>query len=142
MAIARQYAEPDAVEDLYQEILVQLWRSLDKFRGESQLQTWVYRIGFNTAMTSLRKITRQRHNDTHLSQYQTAEAVPTGRCQADVLAEFMASLGDVDKSVMMMYLDGLSGQDMADVLGVKLNAVQVRINRLKQTFSSRYVEVA
>lgn len=142
MAIARQYAEPSAVDDLYQEILVQLWRSLDKFRGESHLHTWVYRVGFNTAMTSLRKLVRQRETETKLRQQQNTDDLPSGRCQAEVLTEFMGSLSDIDKSVMIMYLDGLSGQQMADVLGVKVNAVQVRINRLKQTFSRRYVEVA
>ena len=64
-----------------------------------------------------------------------------GRCQAEILSEFLDSLDDVDTSIMMMYLDGLTGAEMSTVLGMKLNAIQVRINRLKQTFINRYVEV-
>lgn len=142
LAIARRYAESDAVDDLYQEILVQLWRSYGSFRGESKIETWIYRIGLNTAMTSLRKLTRLRETSDQLNQVNTPEAAPGGRCQAEILDEFMNSLDEVDSSIMMMYLDALSGQEMSSILGMKLNAVQVRITRLKMTFAERYLEVA
>lgn len=59
-AIARRYADNSSVDDLYQEILEQLWRSFKGFRGKSKPETWIYRVGFNTAMTRLRRNVKQR----------------------------------------------------------------------------------
>jgi RNA polymerase sigma-70 factor (ECF subfamily) len=140
LAIARRYADIDAADDLYQEILVQLWRSIKSFRGDAKLETWIYRIGFNTAMTSVRKQIRFREGKAILHNQSRSEESLGGLCQAEILSEFMDSLADVDSSIMMMYLDGLNGQEMSSVLGMKLNTVQVRINRLKQMFSDRYLE--
>ena len=58
----------------------------------------------------------------------------------DILASFLAELGDIDASILMMYLDGLTAEEMSGVLGISANAIGVRINRLKQKFSDTYVE--
>lgn len=140
-AIARRYAGVDDIDDLTQEILEQLWRSREQFRGESKVTTWVYRIGFNTAMTRVRKTVAQRQKRERIQALTVKEdAAPEGRCQAELLREFMDSLPEVDASILMMYLDGLSGQEMAEVLGLKVNAIQVRISRIKKTFERRYVD--
>lgn len=139
--IAQQYAAVGEVDDLVQNILMQLWRSYEQFRGEAKIETWIYRIALNTSMTQLRKNIRHREiqvkAETNLS---TSEGAPSGGCQKTILANFLSSLGDVDASILMMYLDGLSAKEMADILGIKLNAVQVRINRMKQKFTKTYVE--
>ena len=103
LAIARRYADTGAVDDLYQEILVQLWRSIDSFRGDAKPETWVYRIGFNTAMTSVRKQIRLREGKAIMNSQNRSEESLGGRCQAEILSEFMDSLADVDSSIMMMY---------------------------------------
>lgn len=138
-AIARRYADAEEQDDLYQEILEQLWRSFKQFRGEAKPETWIYRIGFNTAMTRVRKAVKQRQGREQMSALRQQESAPSGRCQAEVLQEFLQSLSEVDASILMMYLDGLSGDDMAVVLGMKTNAIQVRINRIKKQFAERYV---
>lgn len=139
-AIAKRYADNGSEDDLYQEILEQLWRSFDSFRGQSKPETWVYRVGFNTAMTRLRKVVKQREIEQKLQGLKQPNVSTGNRCQAEILEDFMTSLNDIDASVLMMYLDGLSGQEMADVLGIQLNAVQVRISRLKKAFTDRYME--
>ncbi len=140
-AIARRYADDSDVNDLYQEILEQLWRSFGGFRGKSRVETWIYRIGFNTAMTRLRKVVKQREGEQKLKHLKQDDSVTTGdRSQAEILEDFMGSLNDIDTSILMMYLDGLSGQEITEVLGIQLNAVQVRISRLKKAFSVRYME--
>jgi len=58
-AIAKRYADDGNVDDLYQEILEQLWRSFGSFQGNSKPETWIYRVGFNTSMTRLRKVVKQ-----------------------------------------------------------------------------------
>lgn len=140
-AIARRYADVDDVEDLKQEILEQLWRSFAQFRGDSKPETWIYRIGFNTAMTRVKKTVKQRQGRERLSALAQEPAQPSGPCQAQLLEEFLQSLSELDASILMMYLDGLSGQSMAEVLGLKVNAIQVRVSRIKSAFEDRYVEV-
>lgn len=142
MAIARRYVGPGEQHDLYQEILEQLWRSFGSFRAEARPETWVYRIGLNTAITGLRKQSRQPQTTVMAPSELPEGAQPAGRDQAQILEEFMALQNDVDRSILMMYLDGLSGKEMASVTGIKVNAIQVRINRLKTDFAARYVEDA
>jgi RNA polymerase sigma-70 factor, ECF subfamily len=139
--IARRYADAGAVDDLVQEILMRLWRSLPTFRGEARIETWVYRVALNAAMTSVKDSIRARELRTSL----TAKSVPIrgaapGANPADVLASFMAALGPIDASILMMYLDGLTAEEMSSVLGITDNAINVRINRLKQKFSDTYID--
>jgi RNA polymerase sigma-70 factor, ECF subfamily len=139
-AIAKRYADDGNEDDLYQEILEQLWRSFDSFRNESKPETWIYRVGFNTAMTRLRKVIKQREAEQKLKNLKQQHSSDNELCQAEILEDFMTSINDIDSSVLMMYLDGLNGQEMAEVLGIQLNAVQVRISRLKKAFTERYME--
>ena len=139
--IARRYAPAGAVDDLVQDILVRLWRSLPSFRGEARVETWIYRVALNAAMTSVKASIRERDLRASLSEKVATEriAVPDSS-EADVLNGFMAGLGEVDASILMMYLDGLSPAEIGSVLGISSNATSVRINRLKQKFSDTYVE--
>ncbi|MFL0798690.1 MAG: sigma-70 family RNA polymerase sigma factor [Cellvibrionaceae bacterium] len=139
-AIAKRYADEGHTDDLAQEILEQLWRSFGNFRGDSKPETWIYRIGFNTAMMRLRKVTKQRQGEKSLLHLKRTEAISHERCQGDILEDFLNSLSDIDASVLMMYLDGLNGQEISTVLGVKPNTAQVRISRLKKAFTDRYME--
>lgn len=139
-AIARRYADEGGEEDLLQEILEQLWRSYGSFRGESRPETWIYRVGFNTAMTHLRSLAREREGKKKLLGLRQAGRSGGERCEADILRDFLASLSDIDASVLMMYLDGLSAREMAQVLGTRPNTLEVRISRLKKAFRSRYLE--
>jgi len=139
--IARRFAAPGAVDDLVQDILMRLWRSLPGFRGEARIETWIYRVALNAAMTSLKESIRDREL---LAALTASSEIPQneapGANPADVLSSFMNGLGDIDASVLMMYLDGLAADDMSAVLGISANAINVRINRLKQKFSDTYVE--
>lgn len=134
--IAQRYGGHEYKDDVYQEILLQLWRSFTQFRGEANMSTWIYRIALNAALMWLRK-----QRKPHVSSEQAPEpSEPHGQCQAGVLEDFFASLNEVDSMTLMMHLDNLSANEIADVLGIKTNAVQVRINRLKQKFNDRYVD--
>ncbi|HEY4211178.1 MAG TPA: sigma-70 family RNA polymerase sigma factor [Steroidobacteraceae bacterium] len=139
--IARRYAPTGSVDDLVQDILVRLWRSLRSFRGEARIETWIYRVALNAAMTSMKDLIRERELRTSLSEKSVTEHIAApGGSEAEVLESFMAGLGEIDASVLMMYLDGLTAAEMSSVLGISDNAISVRINRLKQKFSDNYVE--
>jgi RNA polymerase sigma-70 factor, ECF subfamily len=139
--IAQRYAAVGEVEDLCQEICMALWRSFATFRGESSIDTWLYRIALNTAMTSVRRLVRNREKHETLQRANSGEgAAPEGMSQVDILNEFIASLNEVDASVLLMYLDGLTGEQIGQVLGIKANAIGVRVNRIKEKFSATYVD--
>jgi RNA polymerase sigma-70 factor (ECF subfamily) len=140
-SIARRYAAPGQVDDLAQEILVRLWRSYPSFRSEAKIETWIYRVALNTAMTHVKRSIRDREIQAAFDA--RSESVPTSEettSMGDILASFLAALSDIDASILMMYLDGLTAEEMSGVLGISANAIGVRINRLKQKFSDTYVE--
>lgn len=139
--IVRRYASREAQEDLYQDILMQLWRSFEGFRGESRVETWIYRVSLNTALTQVRKTIREREAHAQAKSMTVASAGATeDQSQADVMNQFLNSLGDIDASILMMYLDGLSAREMSQALGVSSNAIAVRINRMKSKFKQEHVD--
>lgn len=139
--IARRFAADGAVDDLVQDILTRLWRSYAGFRGDSRIESWIYRVALNAAMTHLSQAVKVRTLHEAVSAQPTAIAETAG-CGApgDILSDFLSRLGEVDASILMMYMDGLTADEISGVLGITSNAVGVRINRLKQKFNDAYVE--
>jgi RNA polymerase sigma factor (sigma-70 family) len=141
--IARSYAGGSGEdEDLHQEILCQLWRSWPSFRGDAAAGTWLYRVALNTALTHRRQSKRRPlvASSGDIDDSRQAASVGEPKDEAAILREFLGSLGAVDRSAMILYMEGLAHQGIADVLGLSLGAVGVRIHRLKQAFKQRYVE--
>jgi RNA polymerase sigma-70 factor (ECF subfamily) len=139
--IARRFAAKGAVDDLVQDILTRLWRSYAAFRGESKVESWIYRIALNAAMTHLSEVAEARTLHAAMSAQPAATTEPAGDASpADILSDFLNRLGDVDASILMMYMDGLNADEMSGVLGITGNAINVRINRMKQKFNDAYLE--
>lgn len=138
--IASRYSHDGEFEDMYQEILLQLWRSFESFSGESKQETWVYKVALNTACTFVRAAVKQKEIKQSPLHQPMQELQPTQEsCQADILNRFMDELSDTDASLLMMYLDGLSSDDSAKVLGISSNAVRSRIKRIKNEFETNYI---
>tara|TARA_B100000609_G_C17221503_1_gene440387 strand:+ start:7125 stop:7667 length:543 start_codon:yes stop_codon:yes gene_type:complete len=139
--IARNYSAFDNSEDLLQEMLYQLWRSFDKFKGESALSTWVYRVALNTAISFSRsrnkKIQLLTHSDVGLDEPQHKGDISQS---VRVLEQFLANLGKIDRAILMLYLDDISNKEISTITGQTESAVGVRIHRMKQRFKQEYVE--
>lgn len=139
--IARVYASTtDDDEDLYQEIQFQVWRSLPSFRGEANIGTWVYRVALNTAL-KFRRSARRRIRPVKEIVDTDARTELEPRRQDEILKEFIATLGAIDRSILLLYVEGLTQQQMADVVGMNAGAIGVRIHRIKRAFEERYTEV-
>ncbi len=140
LAIARSYAHGDEYRDLYQEILLQMWRGFDGFEGRSAPSTWVYRVALNTAITSLRKNSRRVEPKGRSLEETGADPVapPAPAYEILILEEFLASLGKIDRAVFLLYLEDLRYHEISEVTGLTESHVGVRINRLKKTFTQRY----
>ena len=138
--IALRYAAGGAVDDLVQDILLRLWRSYPRFRSDAKIETWIYRVALNAAMTYVKHAIREREGLAAVAARSAPAAAQAATSMADVLAGFLAMLGEVDAAILMMYLDGLTAEEMSGILGINGNAIAVRINRLKQKFSDTYVD--
>lgn len=137
--ISRAYAPAAAAQDLYQEILLQIWKSLDRFEGRAQIDTWAYRVALNTALTWRRRQTTQ-------PVLTDAESAPEPAGPSDardplrVLDDFLASLNKTDRALLLLYLEDLSYREIAEIVGISDNYVGVKLNRLKQAFIERHIK--
>ena len=120
-------------DDLFQEIATQIWRSIPKFRGESAVTTWIYRVALYSAIAWSRN--ERKHKDFTQSNDGIEHAfVETQRAPNPRLAwlyEQIAQLDEIDRSLTLMMLDGFSYREMAATLGISENNVGVKINRIK-----------
>ncbi len=134
-AYAYEYADR---QDLFQEITIQVWRSVDAFRGDSSVPTWMYRVALNTAIAWTRKEVRhQRGKET----FEVVEGLLTtspseGRDpRVEWLYHQIAQLKEVDRSVALLLLDGYSYKEIAAIVGITESNVGVKINRTKLALS-------
>ena len=121
-------------QDLFQEIVIQLWRSWPSFRGEARVGTWLYRIALNTAISGLRKKRR------HITSVDP-ERLPTGlqdiqytaekEEQLQLLYAAIEQLTEVERALTMLYLEDKSYQEMEEILGISQNNLRVKMNRIK-----------
>lgn len=120
--------------DLFQEIVYQLWRSFGLFKGESSISTWLYRVALNTAITSLRKkkkVPEHTELDDRFIDLSASFDAPERNQQVQRLYSAIRSLGEVDRALVMLYLEELSYREIAEVLGLTEDNVGVRLNRIK-----------
>ena len=120
--------------DLLQEILAQLWVSYDSFRGESAFSSWMYRVALNTAIVFLKRSRRESDRVIHGVYPDLAEELRPVREQEERLAIFykaVAQLDRLEKALIFLYMEGHSGKDMAEILGITHGAVRVKLSRVK-----------
>ena len=132
-------ATPEDAEDLFQEIAVQLWRSLPAFRGDAKESTWIYRVAFNTALVWKRDEKRRRaKHEKFLELNATPQAAaehsaPTQDGElVQQLYTAIRQLPKLDASLALMHLDGLSYRQMSEVLGISESNVGVKLNRIRK----------
>jgi RNA polymerase sigma-70 factor (ECF subfamily) len=133
--ICRAYTNTqEDFEDYYQEVCLQIWKSRDNFREQSEWSTWVYRLALNVSMTLLKK---KKNNHQHFaSDYLPVEATEDSQAFAedslDQLYDAIRQLSEVDRAVILLYLEEKSYQEIADIIGTNPNNIGVRIKRIKE----------
>jgi RNA polymerase sigma-70 factor, ECF subfamily len=122
-------------EDLFQEIFIQLWKAWPSFRGEAKFSTWLYRISLNTAISGLR---RRKNQLFYVEPGRMPEQIGDDGEGADKeeklasLYKAIRQLSDLERAMIMLYLDDKSYEEMEDILGVKQNSLRVKMNRAKE----------
>ena len=120
-------------EDYYQEVCLQIWRSKDNFREESQWSTWVYRISLNVCLTLLKKEKKKgRHfvSDS-LTAIETEDNYAFSDESLNLLYNAIRKLSEVDRAVIMLYLEEKSQKEIAEIIGTNPNNIGVRVKRIK-----------
>lgn len=124
----------EARRDLFQDIVLQLWRAYDSFKGESKISTWMYRVALNTAISGFRK-QKRKPEQTSLSDkaYQIAYKLPDADQEEKrvFLYKAIEQLSEVEKGIVMLYLEDHSYDEIAEIIGITPNYVGVKLNRIK-----------
>ncbi len=126
------YATDDeTISDLYQEVVLNLWTAFPRFRSESKPSTWVYRISMNTCISRLRRNTRRP--ETVSLTMSMADLFPeeSEREQLQELYRLISQLGELERALILLWLDDKSYEEIAEIISISVSNVGVRINRVK-----------
>lgn len=118
-------------EDLFQEIVFQLWKSYPNFKGDAKISTWLYRIALNTAIASFRKKTTPINYSPELPDFAEEQPSDELELRQERLFAVLKVLDDSEKAIIALYFEELSYQQIAEITGINENYVGVKINRIK-----------
>lgn len=123
-------------DDLYQEITVAIWTALPRFRGDSSERTWVYRIAHNIAISASIRRKRRAEHETFLHQDAVSESLDPEAQSLDgerqrLLIEAVRSIRGLDKQIVVLYLEGLTNGELAEVTGLTEGAIATRLSRVR-----------
>lgn len=122
----------DEVDDLFQEVLLNLWRGIEHFKGESKLATWIYRISLNTCISADRK--KKKHATETLSQqadiYAATDEAETRQIQ--MLHKRVHRLRPFDRAIVLLWLEGLPYDEIGAITGISAKNVSVRLVRIHE----------
>lgn len=120
-------------EDYYQEILIRLWKSYPSFKNQSSFSTWLYRVAINTSIDIIRKQNLQpNHSELSKIEYNIPDHehnIESDR--RDKLYLAINHLSDVEKAIIILYLDDYSYKEIAEIIGISESNTGVKINRIK-----------
>jgi RNA polymerase sigma-70 factor, ECF subfamily len=127
-------SNPELRNDLFQEIVLQLWRSFHTFRGEAKITTWMYRIALNTAISGYRKQTRHvKTEDLHEVHFNISEHYrDDDDDNTQKLQWAIRQLSDIERAMVMMALEEIGYEEIAETIGITQNNVRVRMNRIRE----------
>ena len=149
LKVARAYTlTAEECEDLAQEILLQLWRSVPQFQGRASASTWVYRVALNTALSWHRKEGRRRARQQPLLEPEDLPTVGLDSAeqlqQREVVQQLYSAIHQLpkaDAALVLLYLEDLSYREIAEVLGISESNVGVKLNRARKALGELMKEV-
>lgn len=124
--------DADEADDLFQEVLINLWKGMAAFRHESKLSTWIWRVSFNTCISADRK--RKRNKEVRLSMdIDLFESTGDGDTrQIQMLHRRIHRLKPFDRAIVMLWLEGISYEEIGAIVGISVKNVSVRLVRIKE----------
>jgi RNA polymerase sigma factor (sigma-70 family) len=143
--VARVYC-PNEIDrqDLIQEMMIQVWQSIHRYNNQFKISTWLYRISLNVAISFYRQ-NKARANkyaklNAHTEQMPTEEKTADER-QLNLLEQFISELKEIDKALMILYLEDKSHAEIAEILGMSISNVGTKIGRIKDKLKTRFSQL-
>lgn len=131
--ICRAYANSqEDFEDFYQEVCLQIWKSRDRFREESEWSTWIYRIALNVCLGQIKKDQRRSIDQKDLPLELVEDSKAFGDEELNLLYAAIKQLSEVDRAVILLYLEEKKYEEIAEIMGTSANNIGVRITRIKE----------
>lgn len=135
--VCHTYFRRDAMEreDVFQDIMYQLWKSYPQFKGESKISTWMYKVALNTAITHIRRSTRAPRNAELTESVARAPDINEHMSRVEevhLLHEAIAALTDIDKAIILLHLEDQNYDEIASITGLTKANVSVRLVRIKR----------
>lgn len=123
--------DADEAADLFQEVLINLWKGMAMFRHESKMSTWIWRVSFNTCISADRK--RKRNKEVRLSMdIDLFESTDEDTRQIQMLHNRIHRLKPFDRAIVMLWLEGISYEEIGAIVGISVKNVSVRLVRIKE----------
>ena len=120
------------VDDLHQEILLRLWQGYDGFEGRSNIKTWIYRVALNYCINFSNKRKREQTRHAKAGESGASESDLEKRMQIKQLYQRINRLGLVDRSVILLWLEDLSYEEIGAILGISVKNVSFKLVRIKE----------
>ncbi len=129
-------------KDLYQEIVYQLWKSFESFKGNSKISTWIYRVALNTAITRLKK-EKRKGNQIGIDKVimkQTEQYDTEFEERLKLMYQHINALNELEKGLMLLLLEGKKYEEISVIMGLSPSNVGTRISRIKQKLKTQIVK--
>ncbi len=145
LKVARVYCQNETDrQDLMQEIMIQVWHSIDRYDKKFRMSTWLYRISLNVAISFYRKnISRTKKYivlDNKMIQT-PVEAEMDNEQHLKLLEQFISELKEIDKALMLLYLEDKSHAEIGEILGMSISNVGTKVGRIKKQLKTRFTQV-
>lgn len=126
--------DAESRRDLYQEIVLQLWKASSKFRAESKVSTWIYQIAVNTAITDFRRNRQKASLTSWADELNNLPDDETNREQplTEWLQKAISTLSDTEKALLMLYFDNKTSEEIAEIMGITPVNVRVKMHRIQE----------
>lgn len=123
-------SDKDEVADLFQETLINLWKGVNAFRGDADINSWIWKVSLNTCISHDRK--RKIRTEPLSLNIDLFEDTDEGTRQADLLRQRISKLGPFDRAIVLLWLENLSYEEIGLIVGISAKNVSVRLVRIKE----------
>ena len=124
--------DKEEVDDLFQEVLIALWRGFEAFRGECNIRSWIYRVSLNTCISAERKKRRRADSARLDMNINLVSDTDEDSRQAQMLRERIGRLGVFDRAIILLWLENLSYEEIGAIVGITAKNVSVRLVRIRE----------
>lgn len=140
--VAKTYCRNDEDrQDLLQEMMIQVWKSLCKYNDTFAISTWLYRISLNVAISFYRKSATRQHLNIPLVEELTSirdEESNEKQEQLSLLEKFISELNDLDKALMLLYLEDKNHSEISEIMGLSVSNVGTKLGRIKEKLKKKF----